>query len=79
MSPIANSHGQVFRVVERQGLILSGLAAFATSYINSHFEISRPYQHGTAGKQVQVPKTNISNGKSAMLVGCGYQDELKYR
>ena len=22
---------------------------------------------------------NISNGKSAMLVGCGYKDKLKYR
>ena len=22
---------------------------------------------------------DISNGKSAMLVGCGYKDELKYR
>ena len=28
-----------------------------------------------ASKQAQVPKMNISNGKSAMLVGCGYADE----
>ena len=29
---IARNHGQLFRVVERQGLPLSGLAAFARSY-----------------------------------------------
>ena len=45
-------------------------------YKCSHF---RPYQHGTASKQAEVPKTNLSNGKSAMIVGCGYKDELKYR
>ena len=32
-----------------------------------------------ASKQAQlVPKMNLSNGKSIMLVGCGYKDELKY-
>ena len=30
-------------------------------------------------KHAHVSKTNIDNGKSAMLVGCGYKDELKYR
>ena len=34
--------------------------------------------HGIASKQAQVPKKNITNDKSAMLVGCGYKDELKY-
>ena len=32
VSLIACSHGQLFRVVERQGLPLSGLAAFARSH-----------------------------------------------
>ena len=27
-------------------------------------------------KQAQVPKTNINNGTNAMLVGCGYKDEM---
>ena len=26
----------------------------------------------------QTVTENISNGKSAMLAGCGYKDELKY-
>ena len=39
----------------------------------------RPHQHDIDSKEAQVPKTNISNGKSTMLVGCGYKDELKYR
>ena len=47
--------------------------------MDSCFEISRPHQNGIASKQAQVPKTNISNGKSAMLVGCGYKYELEYR
>ena len=29
------------------------------------FRFFRPHQHGTASKQAQVPKTNISNGKSS--------------
>ena len=47
------------------------------------FGLFRPHQHGIASKQAQVPKKNIlshvSNGKRAMLVGCGYKHELKYR
>ena len=80
MSLIASRHGQQCCVVERQDLPLSGLAAFARSYIISGcFDISRSRQHGIASKQAQLPKTNLSNGRSAMLVGCGYKDELKYR
>ena len=36
------------------------------------------HQHGIASKQAQIPKTNISNSKSAMLVGCCYKDEVKH-
>ena len=75
MSLIASSHGKLFRLEERQGLPLRGLAAFASSC----FEISRPHPHGIASKQALVPKTIIINNKSAILVGCGYKDELKYR
>ena len=45
----------------------------------SCFGLFRPPQHDAATKQAKVPKTNISNGKSVMLVGCGYKDEFKYR
>ena len=41
------------------------------------FGLFKPHQHGIASKQAKVPKTNISDGKSAMLVGGGYKDELK--
>ena len=41
--------------------------------ISSFFEISRTRQHGIASKLAQVSKTNVSNGKSAMLVRCGYK------
>ena len=70
MSLIASSDGQLFRVVEHQGLPQSGLAAFAIDLINSCLEISRPHQHGIASKKAQVAKTNINIGKSAMLMGC---------
>ena len=45
--------------------------------IDSCFGLSRPHQHGIASKQARVPKTNICNGKSAMLVGCSYKGERK--
>ena len=41
--------------------------------------ISRSYQYGIASKQAQVPKMNISFGKSAMLVGCGYKFKMTSR
>ena len=47
--------------------------------MDSCFDLFRPPQHGIASKQAQVPKTNLSNGKSAMSVGCGYKDDLEYR
>ena len=43
------------------------------------FGLFRPHQHGIASKQAQVPKSNISTvivKDCAMLVGCGYKDEL---
>ena len=46
--------------------------------MDSCFGHFRPRQHGIASKQAQVPKTNISNGKSAVLLGCGYKDVLGY-
>ena len=45
--------------------------------LDNFFGLFRPYQHGLACKQAQVPKTNITNCKSAMLVGCGHKDEHK--
>ena len=49
--------------------------------MDSCFGPSRPHQHDIASKQAQVPKTNISNGKSSMFVGSGYknQSQVKYR
>ena len=41
--------------------------------------IKNELKYSIASKQAQVPKTNISNGKSAMFVGCGYKDELEYK
>ena len=39
-----------------------------------------PQSHrGIASKRAQVPKTNISNGKTVMVVGFGHNDELNYR
>ena len=46
--------------------------------IDNCFGVFRPHQHGIASKQAQVPKMNISNCKSAMLVGFGFLDDLKY-
>ena len=46
--------------------------------MDSCFGRFRPHQHDIARKQAQVPKMNISNSKSVMLVGCGYKDELRY-
>ena len=47
--------------------------------MDSCFGLFRPHQLGIASKQAQVPKTNKTNGKNAMLVGCGNKDKLKYR
>ena len=47
--------------------------------MDSCLGLCRPFQHGIANKRAQVLKTNINNGKSAMLLGCGYKDELKYK
>ena len=38
--------------------------------MHSCFGLFRPHQHIIASKQTQVPKKNISNGKSSMPLGC---------
>ena len=36
--------------------------------------------YSDASSAIKIGKLkNLCNGKSAMLVGCGYKDELKYR
>ena len=50
-------------------------ASWLQAAMDSCFDLFAPHQHGIASKHAQVPKLSISNGKSAMLVGCGYKDE----
>ena len=47
--------------------------------MDSCFGLFMPHQHGIASKKAQVPTKNITNGKSAMLVGCACKEEVKYR